>query len=75
MAIKIDTNAAPIQSYLSYMGMPGLTAYFGLFSVASLKPQDCVVVSAASGAVGQMVGQLAKEHGCRVIAIASSNKK
>ena len=75
MASKIDTNVAPIQSYLSYMGMPGLTAYFGLFAVAGLKPQDCVVVSAASGAVGQMVGQLAKGHGCRVIAIASSNQK
>jgi hypothetical protein len=75
VANKVDTNIAPIQSYLSYLGMPGLTAYFGLFEVANVKPQDCVVVSAASGAVGQMVGQLAKAHGCRVIAIASSNQK
>ena len=75
MAMKVDTSVAPIQSYLSYLGMPGLTAYFGLFAIANIKPQDCVVVSAASGAVGQMVGQLANEHGCRVIAIASSNEK
>jgi NADPH-dependent curcumin reductase CurA len=75
MASKVNVNIAPIQSYLSYLGMPGLTAYFGLFKVANVKPQDCVVVSAASGAVGQMVGQLAKAHGCRVIAIASSNQK
>jgi len=75
MAHKVDTDLAPIQSYLSYMGMPGLTAYFGLFDVASAKPGDCVAVSAASGAVGQVVGQLAKAHGCRVVAIASSGKK
>ena len=74
-ADKIDTSISPIQSYLSYMGMPGLTAYFGLFDVANAQPGDTVVVSAASGAVGQVVGQLAKAHGCRVIAIASSTAK
>jgi len=72
---KLDADVAPIQSYLSYMGMPGLTAYFGLFDVANAKPGDNVVVSAASGAVGQVVGQLAKAHGCRVVAVASSNQK
>ncbi|MEE3000310.1 MAG: NADP-dependent oxidoreductase [Pseudomonadota bacterium] len=72
---KLDTDVAPIQSYLSYMGMPGLTAYFGLFDVANAKPRDNVVISAASGAVGQVVGQLAKAHGCRVVAVASSSQK
>jgi len=75
MAEKVDTNFSPIQSYLSYMGMPGLTAYFGLFDVATAKPGDCVVVSAASGAVGQVVGQLAKARGCRVVAIVSNDDK
>jgi NADPH-dependent curcumin reductase CurA len=75
MAKKVDTDFAPIESYLSYMGMPGMTAYFGLFDIADAKPGDCVAVSAASGAVGQVVGQLAKAHGCRVVAIASSDPK
>ena len=54
--------------------MPGMTAYFGLFEFASLVPGDNVVVSAASGAVGQLVGQLAKIAGCNVIGIAGMIK-
>ena len=72
---KLDVSIFPIQSYLSYMGMPGLTAYFGLLDVAAAQPGDNVVVSAASGAVGQVVGQLAKAHGCRAVAVASTNEK
>ena len=72
---KVDSNLAPIQSSLSYLGMPGLTAYFGLFEVGGVQPSDTVVISAASGAVGQVAGQLAKAHGCYTIAVASSDAK
>ena len=72
---KVDPDLAPIQSALSYLGMPGLTAYFGLFEVAKLQPGETMVVSAASGAVGQVAGQLAKFHGCRAVAVASSDEK
>lgn len=72
---KVDPSLAPIQSALSYLGMPGLTAYFGLFEVANLQPGETMVVSAASGAVGQVAGQLAKIHGCRAVAVASSDEK
>ena len=74
-AEKLDPAAAPIQSALSYLGMPGRTAYFGLLDVAAAKEGDTVVVSAASGAVGQVVGQIAKIHGCRAVAVASSDEK
>jgi NADPH-dependent curcumin reductase CurA len=57
---KIDPNLAPIESSLSWLGMPGLTAYFGLLELGRPRPGDTVVVSAASGAVGQLVGQIAK---------------
>src|SRR4051812_43115366 len=72
---KIDPALAPIQSSLSWLGMPGLTAYFGLLEIGRPKPGDTVVVSAASGAVGQVVGQIAKLAGCRVVAIAGSDAK
>ncbi len=72
---RIDPSAAPIQSSLSWLGMPGLTAYFGLLDVARPRPGDTVVVSAASGAVGQLVGQIAKLVGCRAVAIAGSEEK
>lgn len=74
-AEKLDPSAAPIQSALSYLGMPGRTAYFGLLHVLQAKTGETVVVSAASGAVGQVVGQIAKIHGCRVVAVASSAEK
>ena len=72
---KIDPHLAPIQTSLGVLGMPGLTAYFGLFHVGRVIPGDNVVVSAASGAVGQIVGQLAKIAGCKVIGIAGGKEK
>jgi len=72
---KIDPKLAPIESSLSWLGMPGITAYFGLLDVGRPKPGDTVVVSAASGAVGQLVGQIAKLAGCRAVAIAGDDNK
>jgi NADPH-dependent curcumin reductase CurA len=72
---RIDPKLAPIQSSLSWLGMPGMTAYFGLLDVAHPRPRDTVVVSAASGAVGQLVGQIAKLAGCRAVAIAGDDGK
>ncbi len=72
---KVDPKLAPIQSSLSWLGMPGLTAYFGLLEIGRPRPSDTVVVSAASGAVGQVVGQIAKLCGCRTVAIAGSDDK
>ena len=60
-ANKIDPNLAPIESSLSWLGMPGLTAYFGLLDVGRPPPGETVVVSAASAAVGELVGQIAKQ--------------
>lgn len=65
----------PPQAALSWLGMPGLTAYIGLLEMGRPKPGDTVVVSAASGAVGQVVGQLAKLAGARAVAIAGSDEK
>jgi NADPH-dependent curcumin reductase CurA len=72
---RVDPALAPIQSSLSWLGMPGLTAYFGLLDLGRPKPGDMVVVSAASGAVGQLVGQIAKLSGCRALAVAGSDEK
>ena len=72
---KIDPNLAPIESSLSWLGMPGLTAYFGLLDVGRPRPGETVVVSAASGAVGQLVGQIAKLASCRAVAIAGGEDK
>src|SRR5207253_7953883 len=72
---KIDAKLAPIESSLSWLGMPGMTAYFGLLDVGRPQPGDTVVVSAASGAVGQLVGQIAKLAGSRAVAIAGSDNK
>jgi hypothetical protein len=72
---KIDPNLAPIESSLSRLGMPGLTAYFGLLDVGRPRPGETVAVSAASGAVGQLVGQIAKLAGCRAVAIAGDEAK
>jgi NADPH-dependent curcumin reductase CurA len=72
---RIDPNLAPIESSLSWLGMPGITSYFGLLELGRPRPGDTVVVSAASGAVGQLVGQIAKLAGCRAVAIARNDDK
>jgi NADPH-dependent curcumin reductase CurA len=72
---KIDPALAPISTANGILGMPGMTAYFGLFEVGQPKAGETVVVSAASGAVGQVVGQLAKIAGCRAVGIAGGSKK
>jgi NADPH-dependent curcumin reductase CurA len=75
-AVKIDADAAPASAYLSVLGMPGLTAYAGLFDVAGFREGDTVFVSGAAGAVGSLVGQLAKLKGAkRVIGSAGSAEK
>ena len=74
MVRKIDKSLAPIQTAVGVLGMPGMTAYFGLFEICKPVPGDNLVVSAASGAVGQLVGQLAKIAGCNVTGIAGSDK-
>jgi len=72
---KIDPALAPISTANGVLGMPGMTAYFGLFEVGQPKAGETVVVSAASGAVGQIVGQLAKRAGCRAVGIAGGANK
>ena len=72
---KIDPSLAPVQAYLGTLGMPGLTAWAGLFKVANLKDGESVFVSAAAGAVGTVVCQIAKAHGCRVVGSAGSDEK
>lgn len=71
----VDPALAPLPVYLGQLGMPGLTAYFGLLEVGALKKGEVVVVSAASGAVGSVVGQIAKLHGCHVVGIAGGPDK
>jgi NADPH-dependent curcumin reductase CurA len=72
---RIDAKRAPASYYLGILGMPGITAWFGLFEIGQPKPGDTVVVSAASGAVGSVVGQLARIKGCRVVGIAGGKTK
>jgi hypothetical protein len=72
---KVDPSLAPISTANGVLGMPGMTAYFGLLDVGQPKPGETVVVSAASGAVGQVVGQIGKIMGCRVVGIAGGPKK
>jgi NADPH-dependent curcumin reductase CurA len=74
-ATRVDGQRAPLSYYLGMLGMPGLTAYFGLKELGQPKAGDTVVVSAASGAVGSVVGQLAKLWGCRAIGIAGGPEK
>ncbi|UYQ60223.1 NADP-dependent oxidoreductase [Streptomyces peucetius] len=74
-ALKIDTSLAPPSTYLGALGMPGMTAYFGLLDVGALKEGETVVVSGAAGAVGTVVGQIAKVKGCRVVGIAGGPEK
>jgi hypothetical protein len=71
----IDTKRAPASYYLGILGMPGITAWFGLSEIGQPKAGETVVVSAASGAVGSVVGQLAKIKGCRAVGIAGGKAK
>ena len=72
---RIDPALAPISTALGVLGMPGLTAYFGLLDVGQPKAGETVVVSAASGAVGGLVGQIAKLKGCRAVGMAGTDAK
>jgi NADPH-dependent curcumin reductase CurA len=72
---KIDPKLAPISTALGILGMPGLTAYFGLLDIGKPKSGETIVVSGAAGAVGTVVCQIAKIKGCRVIGIAGSRDK
>ena len=74
-ANKVDPRLAPLPRYLGALGMPGLTAYFGLMDIGQPKEGETVVVSAAAGAVGAVVGQIAKTKGCRVVGIAGGPAK
>jgi NADPH-dependent curcumin reductase CurA len=72
---KVDTRVAPLPVFLDVLGMPGMTAYFGLLEVGKPKADETVVVSGAAGAVGAVVGQIAKIQGCRVVGIAGGVDK
>lgn len=73
--VRVDPGLAPLPTWLGALGMPGMTAYFGLFDVGRAQEGDVVVVSGAAGAVGSIVGQLAKHRGCTVIGIAGGPEK
>jgi NADPH-dependent curcumin reductase len=72
---KVDTTHIPLSAYLGVVGMPGVTAWYGLMKICQPKAGETVVVSAASGAVGSVVGQLAKAKGCRVVGFAGGADK
>jgi len=72
---KLDPRAAPISTALGVLGMPGMTAYVGLLDIGRPKPEETVVVSAAAGAVGSAVGQIARIKGCRAVGIAGGRAK
>jgi NADPH-dependent curcumin reductase CurA len=72
---KVDDTLAPMPMYLGTLGMPGMTAYFGILDVGKIKEGDIVLVSGAAGAVGSIVGQIAKLKGCTVIGIAGGQEK
>ena len=72
---KLDPKQAPVSTALGVLGMPGMTAYVGLLDIGQPKPGETVVVSAASGAVGSAVGQIAKIKGCRAVGVAGSPDK
>jgi NADPH-dependent curcumin reductase CurA len=72
---KVDSRVAPLPVFLGTLGMPGMTAYFGLLDTGQPKSGETVVVSGAAGAVGMVVGQIAKIKGCRVVGIAGGPEK
>jgi NADPH-dependent curcumin reductase CurA len=71
----VDTDLAPLATYLNVLGMPGMTAYFGLLDIGKPQPGETVVVSGAAGAVGATAGQIAKLKGCRAVGIAGGPEK
>ena len=73
--VKVDPKIVPLEAYLATLGMPGMTAYFGLLNTGQPQPGETVVVSGAAGAVGSVVGQIAKLKGCRVVGIAGDQAK
>ncbi len=73
--LTVERGQVPLSYYLGILGMPGMTAYAGLVGVANLQPGERVFVSAASGAVGSVVGQIAKIMGCEVVGCAGSDDK
>ncbi len=72
---KVDPSQAPLPTYLGALGMTGMTAYFGLLDIGAIEEGETVVVSGAAGAVGSVVGQIAKLKGCRVVGIAGGEEK
>jgi NADPH-dependent curcumin reductase CurA len=72
---KLAKNSTPLSYYLGIIGMPGLTAHFGLLDIGKPATGQTVVISGAAGAVGMVVGQIARIKGCKVVGIASSNEK
>ena len=73
--LKVDASKAPLSAYLGVLGMTGLTAYLGLTEIGKPKKGETIVVSGAAGAVGSIVGQIAKLFGCKVIGIAGTDDK
>ena len=74
-AVVVDPEQAPLTSYLGLLGMPGMTAWVGLFDIGEVRPGETVWISAASGAVGSLAGQLAKLAGCHVVGSAGGPEK
>ena len=72
---KVDASKVPLQSFVGPLGMPGVTAWYGVNHIIKPKPGETLVVSAATGAVGTVVGQLAKAHGARAVGIAGGREK
>lgn len=72
---KVDPKLAPLPVYIGTLGMPGLTAYFGLLEVGKVKEGETVLISGAAGAVGSIAGQIAKIKGCKVVGIAGGAEK
>ena len=72
---KVDPERAPLPKYLGVLGMPGMTAYFGILDVGAIAEGETVLVSGAAGAVGSLVGQIAKIKGCRAVGIAGGPDK